>query len=47
MGPIQGEIQRQLADLSLLSQPFGADLVQTLRGRAQGVSVLGDYWCRS
>jgi hypothetical protein len=47
MGLMQREMQRQLADLSLLSQPFGADLVQTLRGRAQEVSVLGDYWYRS
>jgi uncharacterized protein YjaG (DUF416 family) len=44
---MQREMQRQLADLELPSQPFGTDLVQTLRGRAQGVSVLGEYWDRS
>ena len=43
---MQREMQRQLADLDSLSQPFGTDLVHTLRGRAQGVSVLGDYWYR-
>jgi hypothetical protein len=41
---MQREMQRQLADLSLLSQPFGPELVQTLHDRAQGGSVLGDYW---
>src|SRR5262245_28617391 len=41
---MQREMQRQLADLSLLSQPFGPELVQTLRDRAQRESVLGDYW---
>src|SRR4051794_1730350 len=44
---MQREMQRQLADLDSLSQPFGSELVQTLRGRAQEVSVLGDYWYRA
>jgi hypothetical protein len=43
---MQREMQRQLADLSLLSQLVGPDLVQTLRDRARGQSVLGDYWYR-
>jgi len=43
---MQQEIQRQLADLSMLSQPFGPELVQALRERAQGQSVFGDYWYR-
>jgi hypothetical protein len=44
---MQREMQRQLADLDSLNEPFGSDLVQTLRGRAQGESVLGDYWYRA
>jgi hypothetical protein len=44
---MQREMQRQLADLSMLSQPFGPALVQMMRGRAEGVSVLGDYWYQS
>jgi hypothetical protein len=44
---MQREMQRQLADLSALSQPFGPELVETLRGRARGESLLGDYWYRA
>lgn len=41
---MQAEIQRQLADLEALRQPFGPDLVQALRQRARAASVLGNYW---
>ena len=41
---MQKEMKHQLEDLELLKGPFTSALVEQLRMRSVGQSVLGDYW---
>ena len=41
---VQAEIQRQLEDLALLAVPATPALVEQVRRRSEGVSLLGDWW---
>jgi hypothetical protein len=41
---MQVEMRRQLADLGLLEQPPTPAVVEELRRRSDGKSLLGEYW---
>jgi hypothetical protein len=43
---MQTEIARQTSDLELLRQPLTPDLLQDVRNRSAGKSILGEYWYR-